>query len=166
MHIDDKETALGVLLHLWRHLSGWRSGSGWMQQLRETRAFSMIKQEVESNDRALLTVPVGLIDQEKEEKTQKIIIVFRYVSFKFVSLHHQKWVFTYYTKTLNRHHYGLRNWKRLYRLRHLLARVSCRGNLWRRHLSNRRRCLHRVRHVRKCLSQWGYQPSLKGSVTT
>ena len=61
-----------------------------MQQLRETRAFSMIKQEVESNDRALLTVPVGLIDQEKEEKTQKIIIVFRYVWFKFVSLHHQK----------------------------------------------------------------------------
>ena len=61
-----------------------------MQQLREIRAFSMSKQEVGSNDRALLTVPVGLIDQEKEEKAQKIIIVFRYVSFKFVSLHHQK----------------------------------------------------------------------------
>lgn len=39
-----------------------------MQQLREIRAFSMIKQEVESKDRALLTVPVGLIDQEKEGK--------------------------------------------------------------------------------------------------
>ena len=61
-----------------------------MQQLREIRAFSMIKQEVESNDRALLTVPVGLIDQEKEGKAQRIIIVLRYVSFKFVSLHHQK----------------------------------------------------------------------------
>lgn len=55
--------------------------------------------------------------------------------------------------------YGLCNWKRLYRMRHLYWRVPCRRHLWRWHLFYQSRSMHGVRNLCGGMSQRGYLTS-------
>lgn len=55
--------------------------------------------------------------------------------------------------------YGLRNWKRLYRMRYMYRWVPSRRHLWRRHLFYWSRSLHRVRNLCRGMPKWGYLPS-------
>ena len=52
--------------------------------------------------------------------------------------------------------YGLRNWKRLYRMRYMYRWVPSRRHLWRRHLFYWSRSLHRVRNLCRGMPKWGY----------
>ena len=51
--------------------------------------------------------------------------------------------------------YGIRNWWRLHCLRYMYWWMSGRGYLWGRALFNWPRRVHRVWHLRWCLSFWG-----------